>query len=281
MLLFFLLLFFLNFGFNLVLSFLLSNFMLSWLWFNRLFVLNRLVLDFVLYLMLYFCSWFLLSFRLICLILSSDFVLDGLMGNWLVLLFVLDRFLLSSFVLNWLMLSSNLMFDGLVLSRFAFLFMLWSFVLESFMLNGFCWNNFLFLMRFFLLRLLFLIRVLRMFSSLFFNFLYLSLRWLSGFFWVLFEFSGDKSDCWPFLGMLFLLPAHLDEKSASEYFFIRPIFNEIDSIDAGFKDNFEGSGIVFLDFDELEIGEGFFNILLNSIEIAFDQIKRDMLDVIC
>ena len=81
--------------------------------------------------------------------------------------------------------------------------------------------------------------------------------------------------------MLLLLPAHLDEESASEYFFIRPIFNESDGIDAGFKDDFEGSGIVFLDFDELEIGECFFNILLNSIEVAFDQIKRDMFDIVC
>jgi hypothetical protein len=31
----------------------------------------------------------------------------------------------------------------------------------------------------------------------------------------------------------------------------------------------------------LEVGEGLFNILLNSIEITFDQIKRDMLNIIC
>lgn len=281
MLFFFLLLFFLDFGFNLVFSFLLSDFMLSWFWFNWLFVLNRLVLDFMLNFVLHFWYWFVFSFWLISLYLSSNFMLDSFMGNWLALLLVLCWFQFSSFVLNWLMLSSNLMLDCLVLGRLAFLFMLWSFMFKGFMLNSPCWNNLLFLMRFFLLGFLLFIRMLRMLSSLLFNFLYLSFCWLSSFFWVLLEFSWDKSNCWPFLGMLFLLSAHLDKKSASEYFFIRPIFNEIDGIDAGFKDNFEGSGIVFLDFDELEIGEGFFNILLNSIEIAFDQIKRDMLNVIC
>ena len=228
-----------------------------------------------------FWNWFVLSFGLISLYLSSNFMFDGFMGNWLALLLVLDWLQFSSLVLNWLMLSSNLMLDCVVLGRLVFLFMLWSFMFKGFMLKSPCWNNLLFLMRFFLLGLLLLIRMLRMLSSLLFNFLYLSFCWLSSFFWVLLELSWDKSNCRPFFSMLFLLPAHLDKKSASEYFFIRPIFNEIDGIDAGFKDYFERSGIVFLDFDELEIGEGFFNILLNSIEVAFDQIKRDMLDVIC
>ena len=144
---------------------------------------------------LHFWYWFVFSFWLIRLYLSSNFMLDSFMGNWLALLLVLCWFQFSSFVLNWLMLSSNLMLDCLVLGRLAFLFMLWSFMFKGFMLNSPCWNNLLFLMRFFLLGFLLLIRMLRMLSSLLFNFLYLGFCWLSSFFWVLLEFSWDKSNC--------------------------------------------------------------------------------------
>lgn len=144
---------------------------------------------------LHFWNWFVLSFGLISLYLSSNFMLDGFMGNWLALLLVFGWFQFSSFVLNWLMLSSYLMLDCLVLGRLAFLFILWSFMFKGFMLNSPCWNNLLFLMRFFLLGFLLLIRMLRMLSSLLFNFLYLGFCWLSSFFCVLLEFSGDKSNC--------------------------------------------------------------------------------------
>lgn len=218
------------------------------------------------------------------LVLSSNFMLNSLMGNWFVLLLVFDWFF-NRFVFGWLM-SSNLVLDCLVLSWLVLnwlvlLFMLWGFVLKGFMLNSLCWNRFFLFMRFFFLGLLFLFGLLRMLNCLLFNFLCFRFSGFSTFFWMLLEFSGDEANSRPLLGMFFLLSAHLDEKSASEYFLIRPIFDKIDGIYAGFKDDFERSGIIFLDFDELEIGEGFFNILLNSIEVAFDQIKRDMFDVVC
>jgi len=226
-------------------------------------------------------SRFLLDFRLSNFILSSYFMLNSFMSNWLAVLLVFYWLMLSSFMFGWFMLSSNLVLDCLVLSSLVFLFVLRSFMFKSFMLKSLCWNNFLLLMRFFLLWFLFLFRMFRMFSCLLFNFLCFMISWFSTFSWVLLEFSWNESNSRPFLGMFFLLSTHLDKKSASQYFFIRPIFDKINRIDAGFKDDFERSWVIFLDFDELEVGEGLFNILLNSIEITFDQIKRDMLNIIC
>jgi hypothetical protein len=80
--------------------------------------------------------------------------------------------------------------------------------------------------------------------------------------------------------MLFLLSAHLDKEPPCEYLFIEAVPNEIDGVNSSFKYNFEGSGVVLLDLDEMEVGEGLFNILLNCIEVALDEVERDMLDLV-
>lgn len=94
------------------------------------------------------------------------------------------------------------------------------------------------------------------------------------------ELPGDVPDSQPILMMVLVLPTHLDEEASAQNLLVEFFFNEVDRIDLGFEDHFEGPGVVLLDFDELEIREGSFNILLCGVEVALDEIEGDMLDLI-
>ena len=94
------------------------------------------------------------------------------------------------------------------------------------------------------------------------------------------ELSRHGSNTGPILDDLFLLSSHFDEESSVEDFLIVVISDEVDSVNFHFEDDFEWSGIVILDFDELEFGEGLFNIFFGGIEIAFDQVECDVFDIL-
>jgi hypothetical protein len=80
--------------------------------------------------------------------------------------------------------------------------------------------------------------------------------------------------------MFLLLSSQLDEKSSGQNLLIKATSNEIDGVNFGLEDDLEGSRIVLLDLDEVVIRECLFNILLHGIEVAFDQIQRDVLDIV-
>jgi hypothetical protein len=94
------------------------------------------------------------------------------------------------------------------------------------------------------------------------------------------ELPGDVTHRQPIFVMVFVLSAHLDEKPSVQDLLVELFFDEVDRIDLGLEDNLEGAGIVLLDLDELEVGEGSFNILFSCVEVALDEIEGDMLDVI-
>ena len=96
----------------------------------------------------------------------------------------------------------------------------------------------------------------------------------------LLELSWYVANSSPFLSMLLLLSTHLNEESSCEDFLIRRVFDEVDSVNPGFKDDFERSRVVFLDFDEGEIGKCFFNILFNGIKVTFNEVEGDVLDIL-
>jgi hypothetical protein len=73
--------------------------------------------------------------------------------------------------------------------------------------------------------------------------------------------------------MLFLLSAHFDEKSSGKNFLIKASPDEVDSINFALEYDFEGTRIVLFNFDEIELRKSFLDIFLNSLEIAFDEIK--------
>ena len=97
-------------------------------------------------------------------------------------------------------------------------------------------------------------------------------------FW--FKRFGNIPHCCPVLGKFFVLSSHLDKESASEYFFIELIADEVDGIDFGLEYDLKGARVVLFDFDEGEVGEGFFDIFLSCIEIALDQIEGDILNFV-
>ena len=105
--------------------------------------------------------------------------------------------------------------------------------------------------------------------------------------WSLFELFGHVANCCPVLSSLALLPAHFDEEPASEDLFVSTIADEVDGVDFGLEDDLERSGVVLLDlsgmgryFDELVVGEGLLDVLLDGIEVALDEVEGDVLDVI-
>ena len=161
--------------------------------------------------------------------------------------------------------------DLLGLSRLFFMF----FLLVMFML--------MMMVLVFMLVMLVVMFVLSLLALVFFAFL-VGLSFFFGFSGMfsrlLFEGFRDVADCSPVFSMLFLLSSHFDEKPPVEDFFVEAVSDEMDGIDSGFEDDFERSRVVFFDFDEFEIWEGFFNIFLNSIEITFDQVERYVLDVV-
>jgi len=80
--------------------------------------------------------------------------------------------------------------------------------------------------------------------------------------------------------MLFLLSTHFDEKSSGENFLIKAGPDEVDRVNFALEYDFKWSWIVLFNFDEIELRKCFLDIFLNSLEIAFDEIKWDMLYLI-
>jgi len=76
------------------------------------------------------------------------------------------------------------------------------------------------------------------------------------------------------------LSSHLNKKFPCENLLVTSGSNEIYRINFGLEDDLERARVVFFYFDEMELGECFFNILLNGLEIAFDKIEGDMFNVI-
>jgi hypothetical protein len=75
-----------------------------------------------------------------------------------------------------------------------------------------------------------------------------------------------------------VLSTHFNKKSSGENFFIIMISNEVNGINFHLKYNLEWSRIVVFNFDKFKIWEGFFDIFLGCIEIAFNQIQCDVLN---
>ena len=133
------------------------------------------------------------------------------------------------------------------------------------------------MMLMFMLKVVFVVPfVLFLFKFMFFTF-FMGFSFFFGFSNI--ELSGllherfrNVADSCPVFCVLFLLSSHFDEESSVADLFVEAVSNEMDGIDPGFEDNFEGARIVFFDFDEFEVGESFFNILLDGIEIAFHQV---------
>lgn len=94
------------------------------------------------------------------------------------------------------------------------------------------------------------------------------------------KLSLDTSDTGPVFKDLLLLSSHFDEKSSGKDFFIVAVFDEIDSIDSHFEDDFKWSGIVVFDLDKFELWERFFDVFFSSVEIALDQVEGDMLNIL-
>lgn len=58
------------------------------------------------------------------------------------------------------------------------------------------------------------------------------------------------------------------------------VADEVNGVNPGFKYDFERPRVVLLNFEEGEFRKSFFNILLDGVEIALDEIERDVLDLI-
>jgi hypothetical protein len=74
------------------------------------------------------------------------------------------------------------------------------------------------------------------------------------------------------------LSSHFDEKSSVEDFLVVMVSDEVDGIDSHLKDNFERSRVVIFNFDEIEFGESFSDVVFSGIEITLDQVEGDMID---
>jgi hypothetical protein len=94
------------------------------------------------------------------------------------------------------------------------------------------------------------------------------------------EGLGNVSNGSPIFRMFSLLSSHFDEEAPIEYFFVEGAAYEVDGINSSFEDNLEGSRVIFFDFDEVVVREGLFNILLNCRKITFDQVERDVFNII-
>ena len=174
---------------------------------------------------------------------------------------------------------NRLMFNILMLNRLMFnILMLNRLVLNSLVLNGlydfmlcrFMLNLFVLLSSMFSGFMLFLFGSLLIFSvSLLSFFLLLAPDYfLVG----LFELLGNEADSRPVLSVILMLSSHLDEEAASKYFLIVAGLDEVNCVDLGLEDDFEGSRVVFFDLYEVEFGESFLDVFLESIEVAFDQV---------
>lgn len=237
-----------------------------YLMFYSPFLSSRLICSF--WFMLYFgnhfmFSWLILNFRLyFWYLLSLYFDISFWWHNfWLSFMLNFVFRLVFSFVLNFML---NFMLNFVLNFMFRFVFNL----MLDFMLN-------------FMLRLVFYdfrllccgLRLLSFFrlvgSLLLFRFFLI----LSVFLGSLFELFRHISNSSPIFSMLFLLSSHFDKESSGKNLFVKARSDEIDGINFALKDNFKGSRVVFLDLDQVKVWKSLLNILLNCIEVAFDEVQ--------
>ena len=223
----------------------------------------RFILNFRNHLMLYrlgvfrcfMFNWFMLNFMLhFRLLLMLYYFMFSLFLN-----FMLNRFMLC-FMLNYFMF--HFVLSWLVFNWFVFSW----FVFNWFVFNWFVFNWFMFSFGI-------------MFLSFFMSFLLFGLRFRISL-RSLFELFGNIAYSSPIFSQFFLLSTHFDKKSSGQNFFIKGSSDEIDSINFALKNNFKWARVVLLNFDEVELRECFFYIFLHSLEIAFDKVEWDMLDLI-
>lgn len=182
------------------------------------------------------------------------------------LMFNFSRFFACSF---WFMLY---FWNHFVFSRFG---MLYWFMLDFMLYFMLCfvldWFIFSFSLCFWLLYFLSLMSCFLIFRF-FFKF--------SIFLWCLFELFRNIPYCSPVLSEFFLLSSHFDKKSSCKNFLVKASFDEVDGVDFTFENNFKRARVILFDLDEMEIRECFLDIFFNCLEIAFDQVKRNMLNLI-
>jgi hypothetical protein len=163
------------------------------------------------------------------------------------------------------------LFFGLLLGfgfGFYFLFHLGlGFGFDLFFSGGF------FFSRFFLVAFLIFL-VFRFFVSLLLSWFILI---VVGFVWSS-ELSWHVSDTGPVFDNLPELSSHFDEESSVENLLVVMVSDEVDGIDSHLKDNFERSWVVIFNFDEIEFGESFSDVVFCGIEITLDQVEGDMID---
>ena len=94
------------------------------------------------------------------------------------------------------------------------------------------------------------------------------------------ELSWHVSDSSPVFNDLLLLSSHFDKESSVEDFLVVMVSDEVDGVNSHFKDDFEGSWVVIFDFDEIEFGEGFSDVVFGGIEITFDKVEGDVIEIL-
>ena len=94
------------------------------------------------------------------------------------------------------------------------------------------------------------------------------------------KLAGDVADAGPVLDYFLVLATQLDIEASREDLAVVAGADEVDGIDFHFEDHFKGAGVVVLDLDKVELGEGLLDILLGGIEVTLDEVEGDMLDII-
>ena len=94
------------------------------------------------------------------------------------------------------------------------------------------------------------------------------------------ELLGNVANASPVFNYFLCLPAQLDKESTCENFSIVAISNEVYRIDFHVEDDLERSRVVVFDFEEFVLGKSFFHILLSGIEVAFNEVKRYVFNLI-
>lgn len=94
------------------------------------------------------------------------------------------------------------------------------------------------------------------------------------------ELSWCISNSSPVFNQLFMLSSHFNKKSSIKYFFVIRSLYEVNCIDSHFQNNLKRSWIVIFDFNKFEVWESLFNIFLSGIEITFNEIEGDMLNIL-
>lgn len=94
------------------------------------------------------------------------------------------------------------------------------------------------------------------------------------------KLAGDVADAGPILDYFLVLATQLDIEASRQDLAVVAGADEVDGIDFHFEDHFKGSGVVVLDLNKVELGEGLLDILLGGIEVTLDEVEGDMLDII-